>query len=326
MVVIMEGTHNVPKMSIGNNVVTCAKRNATKMVIVPQHAKPDANVTRVFSDRTVFVSRDAQQRTHALKTSTGRSVVMNAKKNVTTRDIVLQPVKQDVNATRASSDKAVFASRDAPQHIHARKTSIGRNVVMNAKKNATKMVIAPRHVKNAANATRDFSDRAVFANKVAQQHTHATKMNIGRNAVMNAKKSATRTVIAPQHVKHAVNVIRDFSDRVVFANKVVQQHIHALKMNIGKNVAMNAKKNAIKMVIVPQHVKQDANVTKVTSDRVVYVSKVAQQHTHAPKMSIGRNVVMNAKKSVIKTAIVLQHVKIDANVTKVTSDRGAYVS
>ena len=42
---------------------------------------------------------------------------------------------------------------------------------------------------------------------------------------MNAKKSVTKMVIVPQHVKHAVNVTKDFSDRAVFANKGAEQHV-----------------------------------------------------------------------------------------------------
>jgi len=41
---------------------------------------------------------------------------------------------------------------------------------------------------------------------------------------MNAKKSVTRMVIVPKHVKHAVNVTKDFSDRAVFASKGAEQH------------------------------------------------------------------------------------------------------
>jgi len=54
---------NVPKMNTGRNVETSAKKNATKTVTVLKHANRDANVTRVSSDRKVFVCRDALQHT-----------------------------------------------------------------------------------------------------------------------------------------------------------------------------------------------------------------------------------------------------------------------
>jgi len=49
-------TLNVPKTNIGNNVVTCAKKNATKTVTVPKPANHDVNVTKDFSDKVVCAS------------------------------------------------------------------------------------------------------------------------------------------------------------------------------------------------------------------------------------------------------------------------------
>jgi hypothetical protein len=49
-------TLNVPKTSIGNNVVTCARKNATKTVTVPKPANHDVNVTKDFSDKVACAS------------------------------------------------------------------------------------------------------------------------------------------------------------------------------------------------------------------------------------------------------------------------------
>jgi len=227
-------------------------------------------------------------------------VVMNAKKNVTKMVIVPKPVKHDASVIKVTSDKVVFASSVAQQHTHARKTNTGRNVVMNAKKSATKMVIVPQHVKNDANVTKDFSDRAVFASKGAEQHIHVLRMSIGRNVVTNAKRSVTKTVIVPKHANHVANVITAFSDKAVFASKAAEQHtvvaenqpsqptmvvameeatvvtLNVPKMSIGRNVVMNAKKNVTTTDTVPKHANHDANVTKDFSERVALVLLDAQ--------------------------------------------------